>query len=1191
MFGIKTSYAVIAILCLAAFFMVILCYGNPVSAKTIVVPDDYSEVQVAISNAQDGDIIRIHDGSYEAKAYVTKSITIIGNGTGTRIRAGPGSYPFYAFKIGADYVNVSNLYIFTWGSSTAGIDIISSNCRIENVTCTKLSRGIKIDGGHNNSIRNCNLTENWVGIGLYNGASNNHIFNVSCNKNVDNAEIDYGPHSNRLENSSFDNSGDRGIRFYEAGVNNTIINCTVDNNLNYGISDSRSGGLNIVNVSVVKTREWGGLRCWDSAYIYVVDSIFGNSDGSGIYLVRVGDVLIDGIEIFDTGLNALSIHGSNRAMVVNSTFQTSIFYGISIESSSNITIVNVSVRDNQYGIRIRTSYNYSVRACEIFNNTGSGLWILDPVILDTPNYIIRNNIDGNGFIDPHNQSAIRIRGYVHNLTIDNNTLVNNSIGILFNSTYSGKMLVSANHFINCTEFAIRYLRSVTPNQYHHNTYVNNKVNVIGPHVEDEFDDGMEGNFWDDYTLRYPNANRIGKIWDTPYEVVVSTGVFDRYPLSIAVDFIPPVAEAGENQVLPQNSTVQFDARGSIDNIMIVNYSWAFGYDGESLEGYGALFNFTFDLVGTYIITLTVTDLAGNSDNDFLILSIVDTISPSVDAGENIFAGAGEEFVLDASGSWDHVGIINYTWTLDPGGLNVTLQGISAKYIISLPGTYLVTLNVSDRAENWNTTTILVTVLDNVAPIAQAGADLTVDQGSTVMFDGGNSTDNVGIIEWVWSFVYNGAPYSLLGVETSFTFDIVGTYEVTLIVNDASDLRDSDTLLLVVRDIQSPMAEAGGSITVDQGEEVLFDGTASSDNEGVVGFKWSFEVNGDPVELTGALVRYTFDVVGSYLVTLTVADAEGNNGLDSITVNVMDVTSPIAVAGPPIDVDLGETFSFDASSSTDNVGIVKYEWTVSIGGIPQTYEGVRPQLSISEVGIFEFTLMASDARGNTASDFVIVTVFDTVLPLAVLGADVELIQGSILHLDGSASYDNIGIVQFEWSLTTSGETELLYGEQVDFNCKVPTEYQVVLKVLDDAGNMDEATMKVTVLPLVITWDLGPFLDTKNNEVDGVSITVVIDGTTYLGNTSQDGVASFEVVRYDLIDQARITDKKKGWKTLEFSLTLDENHEPTEPLPTMERKKVDESGLPFGILAIVSIGMVLVPLLRGRRELSFIRGDRT
>ena len=110
------------------------------------------------------------------------------------------------------------------------------------------------------------------------------------------------------------------------------------------------------------------------------------------------------------------------------------------------------------------------------------------------------------------------------------------------------------------------------------------------------------------------------------------------------------------------------------------------------------------------------------------------------------------------------------------------------------------------------------------------------------------------------------------------------------VSDADGNWDVDDLTLTVRDTETPIADAGTDIEADQGTLVTLDGTASTDNVGVVGFNWLFAEGSALKNLLGAEATYKFDIPGEYELELQAWDAAGNIGLDWVIVTVNEVGS-------------------------------------------------------------------------------------------------------------------------------------------------------------------------------------------------------------------------------------------------------------------------------------------------------------
>ncbi len=88
---------------------------------------------------------------------------------------------------------------------------------------------------------------------------------------------------------------------------------------------------------------------------------------------------------------------------------------------------------------------------------------------------------------------------------------------------------------------------------------------------------------------------------------------------------PPFADAGADTTVTEGDTVYFDGLGSSDNFVVVNYTWNFTYDGSPVLLYGGSPSFVFLIPGTYVVTLNVTDRAGNFDTDVVVITVESVI--------------------------------------------------------------------------------------------------------------------------------------------------------------------------------------------------------------------------------------------------------------------------------------------------------------------------------------------------------------------------------------------------------------------------------------------------------------------------------------------------------------------------------------------------------------------------------------
>jgi PKD repeat protein len=343
-------------------------------------------------------------------------------------------------------------------------------------------------------------------------------------------------------------------------------------------------------------------------------------------------------------------------------------------------------------------------------------------------------------------------------------------------------------------------------------------------------------------------------------------------LDIKLDKTIPTANAGKEITVTEDTIMNFDGSDSGDNIGITDYKWTF-FDGtlQTLDGINP--QYIFHTPGVYTANLTVTDAAINSASDTIKITVIDISSPLANAGDDHVVHEGDIVTFDGSVTTDNVEVVSYSWTFNDGIMQ-TLVGVNPTYVFESAGVYQVTLTASDDQGNSGTDTVQVTVIDSTWPIADAGPDQIVAQDSLVTFDGSSSSDNVGIISYVWTLIDNGEPKTLYGIDASYYFDTPDVYVVTLTVSDAEGYFSNDTLTVIVRDNTAPTIEVENYATVVEDNPISFDASKSYDNTGIINYRWIFG-DGTVENTSVANVMHIYSKPGVYTVDLIVTDIMGN----------------------------------------------------------------------------------------------------------------------------------------------------------------------------------------------------------------------------------------------------------------------------------------------------------------------------
>lgn len=301
---------------------------------------------------------------------------------------------------------------------------------------------------------------------------------------------------------------------------------------------------------------------------------------------------------------------------------------------------------------------------------------------------------------------------------------------------------------------------------------------------------------------------------------------------------------------------------------------------------------------------------GGTIDDF-VMKIGDR--PIANAGPDQSVPMGTLVTLDGAGSTG--GSLSYIWT-QVAGPTVALSGatsahptFSAPTVPAAGGTATFELTVcegsSSNCSNPDTVNVHITNV-NRPPVADAGPDQTVQEGSPVLLDGTASYDpDIEPLTYQWTQLF-GPAVTLLGGNTvlpTFVAPNVGSAGATIVfdltVTDPRNLTGPDSVSIHVTNLnQTPVANAGPDQTVNENTLVTLNGTLSADPDlDALSFTWT-QTAGPLVTLTGgatASPTFTAPAVGAggmmFTFRLVVSDGQVSSAADTVNILVQDTNDP------------------------------------------------------------------------------------------------------------------------------------------------------------------------------------------------------------------------------------------------------------------------------------------------------------
>jgi hypothetical protein len=478
------------------------------------------------------------------------------------------------------------------------------------------------------------------------------------------------------------------------------------------------------------------------------------------------------------------------------------------------------------------------------------------------------------------------------------------------------------------------------------------------------------------------------------------------------------------------------------------------------------------------------------------------LPPVANAGLDQSVKVGATVFLDGTRSGDPLGLpLHYHWMLAaPSGSTAKLDNAAAaqpSFVADVAGDYEVDLTVDNGSLTSPKSSIRVTAIHaNLAPVARTGSDRAVKVGAVVQLDGSGSSDADGdALTYKWTLVSASGSKATLAspgsVMPSFTADVAGAYQVTLVVNDGtSDSAPASITVTASKDNLPPVADAGSDRTIAVGTKVQLDGSKSSDGDGdTLTYKWTLTPPASSSakldSTTAATPSFTADVDGQYAVSLVVNDGTLDSPPAKVTITVAD--KPVANISGVSSAWVGDKIALDGSGSTAPGGLaLSYRWSlIAPAGSKAALDSasaVKPSFTIDVAGQYAVSLVVNDGTIDSDAAHLVITAKPHTPPVAALKVYATNCQsgtcytlsgkgfrvGDTINLDGSqSSATDSGMLSFSWTvLDPNGAAVALTSDatgdmKMNFTPTLTGDYKVTLVVNDGFNDSTPAQATVTL----------------------------------------------------------------------------------------------------------------------------------
>ncbi|MBY9006099.1 MAG: right-handed parallel beta-helix repeat-containing protein [Candidatus Lokiarchaeota archaeon] len=357
------------------------------------------------------------------------------------------------------------------------------------------ANGISLTSSNYNTIEENIINNSVNGIYIFN-CDDNRISNNSFNNNDHNGLSSQFSDYNIISKNRFNSNGLNGISILY-GRNNSLLENLVSKNNKKGIYTDDCNYSRISN-NIVKNNYDLGIELRDCRYSVIDENLISNNNVNGIRITGSYNKISENIIEKNIG-DGIVLYGSYYDVFNNDILNNNLA-GLYMQSCKNSNIKSNLIENNNYGILLTSGNENNIILKNSVNYNRGGIYLWGSG--NNNNEISSNNIKYNLL------NGIETRVNSNNNIITYNLIEENiNLGVLIYSDF---------------------------NTIYKNYLIGNRINAYDYGDDNYWDNGVFGNYWDDYNGIDEDGDEIG---DIPYSIAGSSGSRDNYPIIHAmVDF-------------------------------------------------------------------------------------------------------------------------------------------------------------------------------------------------------------------------------------------------------------------------------------------------------------------------------------------------------------------------------------------------------------------------------------------------------------------------------------------------------------------------------------------------------------------------------------------------------------------------------------------------------------------------------